>query len=165
MAPSREIGPTDRPSSGGAGSSGGGALSAGGGDRSSGGDGPARAENEDIQAAGGSPRLDFDKLGGLITAVAQDAETLEVRMVGFMDRTAWERTLETGYAHYYSRSRERLWKKGESSGHLQEVREIRIDCDQDAVVLLIRQVGEVTCHTGNRSCFYRKLQDGRLVHL
>jgi phosphoribosyl-AMP cyclohydrolase len=82
-----------------------------------------------------------------------------------MDRNAWERTLETGYAHYYSRSRERLWKKGESSGHLQEVREIRIDCDQDAVVLLIRQVGEVTCHTGNRSCFYRKLQDGRLVHL
>jgi len=125
----------------------------------------ARTEETEAEKAGGTPRLDFEKLGGLITAVVQDAETLEVRMVGFMDRTAWQRTLETGHAHYYSRSRGRLWKKGESSGHLQEVREIRIDCDQDAVLLRIRQVGEVTCHTGNRSCFYRKLEDGRLVHL
>ncbi|MFP3960360.1 MAG: phosphoribosyl-AMP cyclohydrolase, partial [Spirochaetaceae bacterium] len=69
------------------------------------------------------------------------------------------------FAHYHSRSRRRLWKKGESSGNVQEVREIRVDCDQDAVLLLIRQVGEVTCHTGNRSCFYRRLENGRLILL
>ncbi|MFP4638420.1 MAG: phosphoribosyl-AMP cyclohydrolase, partial [Spirochaetaceae bacterium] len=67
------------------------------------------------------------------------------------------------FAHYHSRSRRRLWKKGESSGNVQEVREIRVDCDQDAVLLLIRQVGGVTCHTGNRSCFYRRLENGRLI--
>ncbi|MFP4067513.1 MAG: phosphoribosyl-AMP cyclohydrolase [Spirochaetaceae bacterium] len=115
-------------------------------------------ENPDAEVA-----PDFDKQDGLITAVAQDYRTREVRMVGFMDREAWRRTLETGFAHYHSRSRRRLWKKGESSGNVQEVREIRVDCDQDAVLLLIRQVGEVTCHTGNRSCFYRRLENGRLI--
>jgi phosphoribosyl-AMP cyclohydrolase len=107
--------------------------------------------------------LDFGKLDGLVTAVVQDAETREVRMVGFMDREAWERTLETGYAHYHSRSRNTLWKKGETSGNLQEIREIRVDCDQDAVLLLVRQIGDTTCHTGARTCFYRRLENGRLV--
>lgn len=112
---------------------------------------------------GSPPDLDFDKLGGLITAVVQDVDTGEVRMVGFMDREAWQRTLETGYAHYHSRSRGTLWKKGETSGNVQEVREIRVDCDQDAVLLRVRQTGDVTCHTGARTCFYRRLADGRLV--
>lgn len=119
----------------------------------------------DLEAPGGAPTLDFEKLGGIITAVAQDADTREVRMVGFMDREAWERTLATGYAHYHSRSRGRLWKKGESSGNVQEVREIRVDCDRDAVLLLVRQVGDVTCHTGTRTCFYRRVEDGRLVRV
>jgi phosphoribosyl-AMP cyclohydrolase len=118
-----------------------------------------------LEAPGGAPALDFEKLGGIVTAVAQDEETREVRMVGFMDREAWERTLATGYAHYHSRSRGRLWKKGESSGNVQEVREIRIDCDQDAVLLLVRQAGDVTCHTGARTCFYRRLENGRLVRV
>lgn len=117
----------------------------------------------DLEAPGGAPSLDFEKLGGLVTAVAQDVDSREVRMVGFMDREAWERTLATGYAHYHSRSRGRLWKKGESSGNVQEVREIRVDCDQDAVLLLVRQLGDVTCHTGARTCFYRRLENGRLV--
>jgi phosphoribosyl-AMP cyclohydrolase len=112
---------------------------------------------------GSPPDLDFEKLGGLITAVVQDVDTGEVRMVGFMDREAWQRTLETGYAHYHSRSRGTLWKKGETSGNVQEVREIRVDCDQDAVLLRVRQIGDVTCHTGARTCFYRRLADGRLV--
>lgn len=111
---------------------------------------------------GRPPELDFEKLGGVVTAVVQDARTLEVRMVAYMDREAWRRTLETGYAHFYSRSRGRLWKKGESSGHLQSVEDIRVDCDQDAVVLRVEQVGDISCHTGNRSCFYRRLKDGRL---
>jgi phosphoribosyl-AMP cyclohydrolase len=128
-------------------------------------DGSQRNAGNPMENPGLPPQIDFDKFGGLITAVVQDAQSLEVRMVGFMDREAWERTLETGYAHYYSRSRSRLWKKGETSGHVQQVREIRVDCDQDAVVLLVRQEGDVTCHTGNRSCFYRKIEDGRLVHV
>ncbi|MFO8065010.1 MAG: phosphoribosyl-AMP cyclohydrolase [Spirochaetota bacterium] len=111
---------------------------------------------------GGPPEPDFDKLDGVITAVVQDAQTLEVRMVAFMNREAWQQTLETGYAHFYSRSRGRLWKKGESSGNVQAVQEIRVDCDQDAVVLRVEQVGELSCHTGNRSCFYRRLENGRL---
>ena len=119
----------------------------------------------DLEAPGGTPALDFEKLGGIVTAVAQDVDTREVRMVGFMDREAWEQTLATGYAHYHSRSRGRLWKKGESSGNVQQVSEIRIDCDQDAVLLLVRQVGDVTCHTGARTCFYRRLEGGRLVRV
>lgn len=109
------------------------------------------------------PRLDFGKLGGLITVVTQDAETKKVLMTAFMDPEAWEESLRSGYAHYYSRSRRRLWKKGEESGHLQEIREIRVDCDQDAVLLLVRQVGSSACHTGNRSCFYRRVEEGHLV--
>ena len=84
---------------------------------------------------------DFSKSGGLIAAVAQDAETLDVLMLAWMNPEAWEKTLETGEAHYYSRSRKCLWHKGGTSGHVQKVKSIRLDCDGDAVVLLIEQIG------------------------
>jgi len=103
-------------------------------------------------------RLDFEKMGGLVPAVAQDCTTGEVLMLGFMNQEAWQATLETGRATYYSRSRNALWVKGETSGRVQLVREIRIDCDNDAVVLKIEQVGGATCHTGHRSCFHKRLE-------
>jgi len=102
---------------------------------------------------------DFAKAGGLVAAVAQDAETREVLMLAWMDQEAWERTLETGEAHYYSRSRKKLWHKGDTSGHVQKIKGIRIDCDSDALVLLIEQVGGAACHEGFRSCFSRELTD------
>jgi len=99
--------------------------------------------------------MNFDKLDGLIPAVIQDAQTSEVLMVGFMNQEAWEKTLQTRKAHFFSRTRNRLWMKGETSGHVQEVERIIIDCDEDSVVLKVRQVGGSACHTGKRSCFYR----------
>ncbi len=93
----------------------------------------------------------------LIPAIAQDVKTREVLMLAYMNAEALEKTIETGRAHYWSRSRKKLWLKGESSGHVQMVREIRIDCDQDAVLLLIDQEGGA-CHTGYRSCFYRNIE-------
>jgi phosphoribosyl-AMP cyclohydrolase len=99
--------------------------------------------------------LDFSKLDGLVPAVAQDAKTGEVLMVAFMNKESWELTLSTGIMHYWSRSRSKLWKKGESSGNVQLVKELRIDCDEDCVVAKIEQVGDAACHTGYRSCFYR----------
>ncbi len=102
---------------------------------------------------GTNPFPNFDR-NSLIPAVAQDVESLEILMVAYMDREAWETTLRTGFAHYHSRSRNALWKKGETSGHVQEVAEIRIDCDEDTILLKVRQTGPA-CHTGNRSCFYR----------
>lgn len=96
---------------------------------------------------------DFRKTGGLIPAVAQDAETGEILMLAYMNQEAWLKTLETGRATYYSRSRNSLWVKGETSGHFQVVKEILIDCDGDAVVLKIEQIGGIACHTGSRSCF------------
>lgn len=101
------------------------------------------------------PAPNFDKMGGLIPAVVQEHRSREVLMVAFMNPEAWERTLSTGYAHYFSRTRNAIWKKGETSGHLQEIREVRIDCDDDSVLLLVNQVEGTACHTGNRSCFYR----------
>jgi phosphoribosyl-AMP cyclohydrolase len=106
--------------------------------------------------------LDFDKLGGLIPVITQDHETGEVLMQAYMNPRAWELTRETGYAHYWSRSRGVLWKKGESSGNLQEVREIRVDCDNDCLLLRVRQHGGAACHTGHRSCFYRVVNGGEL---
>ncbi|TVR33664.1 MAG: phosphoribosyl-AMP cyclohydrolase [Spirochaetaceae bacterium] len=105
--------------------------------------------------------LDFGKLDDLVAVVTQDAESREVLMVAFMNREAWQKSVETGYAHYFSRSRKCLWKKGETSGHLQRIREIRVDCDQDSVLLLVEQQG-VCCHTGNRTCFYRSFRDTAL---
>ncbi|WP_309623170.1 phosphoribosyl-AMP cyclohydrolase [Novosphingobium sp.] len=99
---------------------------------------------------------------GLICAVCTDAQSREVLMVAWMDAEALARTLETGLAHFHSRSRGRLWMKGESSGHVLNVREIRVDCDQDALVLVVEPAGPA-CHTGARSCFYRVLADGRLT--
>jgi len=103
------------------------------------------------------PVPDFDKQGGLVPVVVQDADDGTVLMMAWMDRRAWEKTLETAKAHYFSRSRGRLWMKGETSGHIQEVKEIRIDCDRDAVLLKVVQHGGAACHTGYRSCFYTKI--------
>jgi phosphoribosyl-AMP cyclohydrolase len=103
------------------------------------------------------PELRFDKLDGIVPVVTIDASDGTVLMQAFMNREAWERTIRDGYAHYYSRSRRALWKKGETSGHLQKIVEIRIDCDDDAVLLRVEQVGGVACHTGFRTCFHRRL--------
>jgi phosphoribosyl-AMP cyclohydrolase len=101
-------------------------------------------------------QLDFEKGGGLIPVVAQDATSGEILMLAYANREAVEKTLQTGYAHYYSRSRRRLWLKGEDSGNKQKVLKILVDCDLDALIYLVEQKG-VACHTGNRSCFYREL--------
>lgn len=106
--------------------------------------------------------LDFNKMGGLVPAIAQDYQTGEVLMVAFMNKEAWELTVKTGIVHYWSRSRNELWKKGETSGNIQEVKEIRIDCDNDCVLVKVNQVGDVACHTGYRSCFYRVLEGDEL---
>lgn len=106
---------------------------------------------------------DFAKGGGLVVAIAQDAGDGTVLMVAYMNEEAWRRTLETGIATYWSRSRNELWIKGQSSGHVQTVKEIRIDCDADAVVLKVEQAGGAACHTGHRSCFYRVLTDDGFV--
>lgn len=100
---------------------------------------------------------------GLVPAIAQDAATGRVLMVAWMDREALKRTVETGEAIYWSRSRKKLWHKGEESGHTQKVKEIRIDCDADVVLLQVEQSGGIACHTGRESCFYSKLENGEWV--
>ncbi len=97
---------------------------------------------------------------GLVAAVAQDHATGEVLMLAWMNQEAWEKTLETGQAHYFSRSRQKLWHKGGTSGHVQKIHSIALDCDSDAVILRVEQVGGAACHKGYRSCFYRELKDG-----
>ena len=106
--------------------------------------------------------LNFEKAGGLVSAVAQDADTGEVLMVAWMNREAFEETVRTGRACYFSRSRGRLWRKGEESGHVQEVRGVYIDCDADTVLLKVKQVGGAACHEGYASCFFRKLDGAEL---
>jgi phosphoribosyl-AMP cyclohydrolase len=101
--------------------------------------------------------LDFDKTDGLIPAIAQDNASGEVLMLAYMNQEAWEATLSTGQATYYSRSRNELWVKGKTSGNLQLVKEIRIDCDNDTVLLKIEQIGGAACHTGHPSCFHQKV--------
>ena len=103
--------------------------------------------------------LDFTKLDGLVTAVIQDHATGRVLMVGFMNEEAWQNTVETGFATFYSRSRKKLWLKGESSGHRLAVKEISTDCDQDALLLKVEAIGPGVCHEGYQSCFFRKLED------
>ena len=98
---------------------------------------------------------------GLVTAVAQDAVSQRVLMVAFMNRQALEETAQTGWATYFSRSRQKLWRKGEESGHRQRVLELRLDCDGDVVLLQIEQAGGIACHTGRASCFYSVLKDGQ----
>ena len=107
--------------------------------------------------------IDFEKAGGLIPAIAQDADTGEVLMLAWMNRDAYEETVRTGHAVYFSRSRKKLWRKGEESGHVQQVLGIYIDCDADAVLLKVRQIGGAACHEGYKSCFFRKLDDGELT--
>src|SRR5579859_277590 len=106
-----------------------------------------------------SAAIDFDKAGGVVPAIAQDHASGRVLMVAFMNREAFEETVRSGRACYFSRSRQRLWRKGEESGNVQEVREIRIDCDADTILLKVRQVGGAACHEGYRSCFFRQVED------
>jgi phosphoribosyl-AMP cyclohydrolase len=99
----------------------------------------------------------FAKGDGLVPVIAQDAETKEVLMMAYMNRESWEATLKTGKATYWSRSRRKLWLKGETSGNVQLIKAIFIDCDDDTILLQVKQLGDAACHTGYRSCFYRKL--------
>ena len=109
-------------------------------------------------------RPDFAKCGGLVPTIAQDADTGEVLMLAYMNEEAWNQTLRTGEVHYFSRSRGELWRKGETSGQVQKLVEIRVDCDQDAVwVKCLPQGDGGACHVGFRSCFYRVVEDGKLV--
>lgn len=104
----------------------------------------------------------FDE-AGLVTAVVQDATTAEVLMLAWMNRESLELTMKTGFATYWSRSRGRLWKKGEESGHLQKVVSLALDCDGDALLLKVEQMGGIACHTGRERCFYRVMESGRWV--
>ncbi len=99
--------------------------------------------------------LDFKKSDGLVPAIVQDEETGEVLMLAYMNEEAWKKTLASGKAHYWSRSRQKLWLKGGTSGHIQEIQAIYVDCDLDTVVLKVHQVGGAACHEGYPSCFYR----------
>ena len=102
---------------------------------------------------------------GLVTALAQDAASGRVLMVAWMNREALKRTAESGEAVYWSRSRKKLWHKGEESGHVQKVKEIRIDCDNDVVLLQVEQMGGIACHTGRASCFFSRLENGQWVEI
>ncbi|GGM58286.1 phosphoribosyl-AMP cyclohydrolase [Halarchaeum rubridurum] len=116
----------------------------------------SESENENESERAFGVDLDFGD-DGLVPAVAQDADTGEVLMLAYADRDALERTVETGRAHYYSRSREERWEKGATSGHTQAVEEVRVDCDGDALLYVVEQTGGA-CHTGHRSCFYRTVE-------
>lgn len=111
------------------------------------------------------PKLDFSKSSdGLIPAIAQDYRTGEVLMLAYLNEEAWNKTLESGIATYWTRSRKKLWIKGESSGNIQKVKEILVDCDLDTVIFKIEQVGGAACHEGYRSCFFRRVEaDGSLA--
>ena len=100
---------------------------------------------------------------GLVVAIAQEVDTNDVLMLAWMDRAALAQTLARGEAVYWSRSRKQLWHKGDTSGHFQKVHDIRLDCDGDAILLKVEQVGRIACHTGRHSCFYRTLRDGQWV--
>jgi phosphoribosyl-AMP cyclohydrolase len=107
--------------------------------------------------------LDFQKMDGMLPAIVQDHESGNVLMLGFMNEEAFRLTVETGFATFYSRSRRKLWMKGEQSGHRLSVRQISIDCDRDCVLLRVALSGPGVCHNGYRSCFYRRLEDGNWV--
>ncbi len=107
--------------------------------------------------------LDFEKAGGLVVAIAVDDASGDVLMAAWMNREAFERTLSTGEAVYWSRSRQQLWRKGETSGHTQRVKSVYLDCDGDAVLLRVEQLGGGACHTGRRSCFFRRAEQGSWV--
>jgi phosphoribosyl-AMP cyclohydrolase len=105
-------------------------------------------------------QLDFNKTSGLVPAIVQDNETGEILMLAYMNQEAFDATVSTGKATYFSRSRQTLWVKGETSGNIQPVKEIRIDCDDDTVLLKVEQLGGAACHTGHRSCFHKKVENG-----
>ena len=107
--------------------------------------------------------LDFKKSGGLIPAIAQDWKTGEVLMLAYINEESWKETLRTGHGVYWSRSRSKLWHKGEESGNVQIVKEILVDCDADTVIFKVEQVGGAACHEGYQSCFFRKLENGELA--
>lgn len=102
------------------------------------------------------PELKFNEKG-LIPAIIQDAESNEVLMMAYMDKVALEKTMKTGFTHFWSRSRQKYWMKGETSGHVQEVKEILYDCDEDTLLIKVVQHGSGACHTGNRTCFFRSI--------
>ena len=106
---------------------------------------------------------DFDKTGGMVPAIAQDHQTGEVLMMAYMNRDAFEDTVRTKRAVYYSRSRNKLWRKGEESGNVQEVKEIFVDCDNDTILLKVHQIGGAACHEGYKSCFFRRLDGDALT--
>ncbi len=106
--------------------------------------------------------VDFEKSAGLVPAIAQDHETGEVLMMAWMNRDAFEETVRTKRAVYFSRSRNRLWRKGEESGNVQEVKEILVDCDNDTILLKVHQIGGAACHEGFKSCFFRRLENNEL---
>ena len=108
------------------------------------------------------PRLHFDKGKGLLPAIVQDFESKEILMLAYINELAWQKTLETGKAHYWSRSRSKLWLKGETSGHQQLIKKILVDCDEDTVIYQVEQLGGAACHTGHRSCFFRQVTDEEL---
>ena len=112
--------------------------------------------------AGWLDEVPWDK-DGLVPAIAQDAASGKVLMMAWMNREALEKTAQSGEAVYWSRTRSKLWHKGEESGHTQKVRELRLDCDADTILLLVEQAGGIACHTGRERCFYRKLENGRWV--
>ncbi len=107
------------------------------------------------------PALDFKKTP-LIVAIAQDHQTNEILMQAFISEESWEATLKSGYATYFSRSRQKLWRKGESSGNLQLIKDIWVDCDLDSVIFRVEQIGGKACHTGKRSCFFRRIENGEI---
>ncbi|WP_228856745.1 phosphoribosyl-AMP cyclohydrolase [Desulfomarina profundi] len=108
--------------------------------------------------------LNFEKSAdGLLPAIVQDYRSGEILMLAYINRLAWEKTLETGKAHFWSRSRSKLWLKGESSGHIQIIHDILVDCDEDTVVFKVEQLGNAACHTGHRSCFYRKVENDKFI--
>ena len=110
--------------------------------------------------SGNSITPDFAKADGLIPAIAQDAATGDILMMAYMNEESLQKTIETGEVHYFSRSRQELWHKGGTSGHVQKLKEMRIDCDGDTILVKVDQVGGAACHTGHRSCFHFKFEDG-----
>lgn len=109
--------------------------------------------------------LDFkpDFKEGLLPVIVQDYKSLNVLMLAWINNEAWEKTLSTGEAHFFSRSRQKIWHKGETSGHVQKIAAIRLDCDNDAILFIVEQIGDAACHTGHASCFFRELKNGKIA--
>ncbi|MCF8143746.1 MAG: phosphoribosyl-AMP cyclohydrolase [Deltaproteobacteria bacterium] len=109
-------------------------------------------------------RLDFAKGGGLLPAIAQDFETGKVLMLAYINEAAWQKTLDSGEAHYWSRTRQEIWHKGGTSGHVQKIREVYADCDNDTVLFRVDQIGGAACHTGRETCFHQRVaRDGSVI--